>query len=81
MSNSVIKESTIVKRDIVAGDFETARFSAVLKVLRVTSHAVEVQFGRNEHPDSQYLAAADLREVATLFNEMADILDNSKAGS
>ena len=59
------------KRQIVAGLHVTACSYAHLSVKPVDNDSVELQFGDK----SQYLAADDLRELAALFTDMADILD------
>lgn len=86
MSNSVIKDVTVqtIEKRVVPGVFVTRNYGAHFSVVGSGATgserpSVDVQFGGIPGlASSQTVGAADLRELATLFIQMADVMDGGE---
>ena len=66
-----------VKQQLVETTLETDSGGVWLKITPPFENAVTLQFGRYE-PVSQCASAADLRELARIFVEVAELLEGGK---
>lgn len=81
MSNSIIKDVPVqtTEKRIVPGTFVTNHFGAYFTVASAVSKSfVDVAFGIGDVPSKQSVGAPDLRELATLFIQMADVMDGGE---
>lgn len=73
--NSIIEEVPVkTTRKIKVGKFSTKDYGAIVSVLGVATNTVRLFVG-NEYGENTTFSARDLRELAELATELADVLE------
>lgn len=79
MDSPLLQPVPTPKRRVVPGTHVTShrsvRFTLARGLESRQGKEVVISFGCSGMPGVQYAQAADLRELATLFTELADVLD------